>query len=167
MSTSPTKKRTLEALHDEIFGSAASRHGMEEKYLRQWFKDVEMKLMLLNADQVSAKDESLYQETRAFRDEITRALQHPLAEKIWGKRGMRTVAEGLEARIRDANAVLDSGLSFMDITIFYQVSDFGRKVFDVHRRSSTQFISDRLFKLAKMICDNYPAYSTTLKGHQL
>ncbi len=165
----PTKieKKTLEQIFEEIFDSAAGRHGADRAQIRQWFEEVQEKLERLKTNTFTRKEEDFFHGARAFRNEILHALEHPAIDEVWGKGGKRIVQTGLAEIVREANLVLDGGLSFMDITLFYQISDFGRKVFNVHHRSSAPFISETLFKFVEMVRSNYPVYSQTLKGYQI
>lgn len=150
----------------DVFSRAAERHGTDKEELRAWYIDASAKLDHVQANTQPRTQKRLARRARSFKREIEHVLEHPLGQQVFGLGGKHVVRDGLDDYLERVNDELDTGLSFMDIIIFHQVADFGRKMFQTNSRRPSEFIPDHAFRLIEMIRNNFGAYRETLRGLQ-
>jgi hypothetical protein len=148
----------------DVFSRVAERHGTDKEELLAWYINAAAKLDQVQANSHPRTQKRLARRVRSFQREIENLMQHPLSKQMFGLGGKYIVRDGLADYLERVNDELDTGLSFMDIIIFHQVADFGRKVFQTNSRRPCEFIPDHAFRLIEMIRNNFGAYKETLSG---
>jgi len=155
---------TYNDLVADVFSRAAERHGTDKEELLAWYINAAAKLDNVQTNSHPRAQKRLARRARSFKREIEGVLADPLSKEIFGTGGKHIVRDGLADYLDRVNDELDTGLSFMDIIIFHQVADFGRKVFQTNSRRASEFIPDHAFQLVEMIRSNFGAYKETLEG---
>ncbi len=155
---------TYSDLVADVFSRAAERHGTDKEELLAWYIDAAAKLDHVQANTRPRAQKQLVRRARSFQREIEHVLEHPLGQQVFELGGKYIVRDGLADYLERVNDELDTGLSFMDIIIFHQVADFGRKVFQTNSRRPSEFIPDQAFRLIEMTRNNFGAYKETLSG---
>ena len=155
---------TYNDLVADVFSRAAERHGTDKEELRAWYIDAAAKLDHVQANTHPRAQKQLVRRARSFQREIEHLMKHPFSKQMFGLGGKYIVGDGLADYLDRVNGELDTGLSFMDIVIFHQVADLGRKVFQTNSRRPSEFIPDHEFQLIELIRNNFGAYRETLSG---
>lgn len=159
---------TVEKLLGEIFSQAADRHGTSSDDIRNWYRATETKLSLLYSNTYAEREVRLEKLASAHAAVIAKILKNPLSKQIVSTREIRTLTEDFGEILQLINNDLETGgLSFMDIAIFHQLADFGRKVFRTNQKQDNAFIPDHLFQLVEMLHKNFSTYRETIQGLQV
>ena len=154
-------------LIDTIFARASERHGTAQNDLHLWYRDVEIKLLHLMQNEYAQDENRLAQEAVKYRKVVERLLSDTTLSKLLTTEEKRVLRKGLAVDLKAVNQRLETfGLSFMDLMIFYQIADFGRKVFRTEGKRENDFILGQLFALVQKIYKNFPAYKATLQSLQ-
>ena len=158
---------TYNDLVADIFSRAAERHGTDKEELQAWYVNATAKLDHVQTSTRPREQKRLARRARSFKREVEHALKQPIGQQVFGLGGKYIVSNGLSDYLSRVNEELDTGLSFVDIVIFHQIADFGRKVFETNSRRPSEFIPDHAFQLIVLIRNNFGAYRDTLHGIQV
>jgi hypothetical protein len=129
-----------------------------------WYHKVYSTLDLLVTNRFRAEDARLYKRANAYRAVIDRLVSHPEVHKLLTKSDIRILNEGLGDILGDVNEALNSSVSPTEISLFCQVAESGRSLFQSKKIDPDSFTEQAIFELAHMIRDNYGAYEDTLRG---
>ena len=155
-------------LTDTVFAHASERHGGDRESLRSWYEGVEAKLVRVLRSEREYNEARLAKEAAEYKALIKRLLTDTTHSRLLSPEEKHILQRGLVTDLEKVAQRLETyGLSFMDVMIFHQIADFGRKVFRTEGKPENDFISSKLFSLVEMMQKNFPAYEATIKPLQV
>ncbi len=148
----------------EVTAPIAAGLKLQPEMLEHWFHNMYYKLELLLTNRFRDADARLYRRAKAYRAVIERLVTHPDVNKFLSKGDIKALNEGIGDILSDVNDALNSSVSPAEISLFCQVAESGRSVFQSKHIDPDSFTEKAIFDLAHKIRDNYPAYEDTLRG---
>lgn len=159
--------RTAEVHARVVTTQVAAQMHMDPGILELWCSKVYQTLERLLTDAHGPRENAIYWRAHHYDAVVMSLLRHPGINQLLSKNDQAVLADGLADIIEQANKLLDTSVSPMDINLFCSLSEIGREHFLVNELDPQDFMEDEILELALMIHDNYPAYEETLRGLQL
>jgi hypothetical protein len=151
----------------EATAELADKLLLEQGLVELWYDKVYLALEQLLTS--TYKKQSVRQKVQAvaYKDVVRRILTNPRRNTIINKNDERVLEDGLSERLEAAQKVLDESVSPIEISIFCQLAEAGRALFQARKISPEKFTETDIYQLALLIRGNYGAYEDTLRGLQV
>lgn len=148
---------------ERLFATLAANIGMEPEPMEEWCNRTLETLQLLLKSQYREEEKHFEKSMDYFSNVMEDLLERPDRHRL-NKRMQVILQIGFNDIMDRADESIRAQISEVEIALFCLVAREGRATFENNKQPADAFVPELIFKLAKMVRDNYTGYEETLQG---